>query len=144
MNVDLPGRPKTHLYLGLVVALVGVGVGAYAYTGDRVYRIEFLAVALFGLALIVGGSTLAGVGQANRPRMGGPVDEEEPSLLDELRAAVFGGDGDEEAEPVTAKLECPSCEHVFEEEGHPPFETACPSCEHEDAVRIPDDAPSAG
>jgi hypothetical protein len=98
--LNLPGSPKTHLWVGLVLSLVGVLVGGYAYTGDRIYHIEFLPVALLGLALLVGGSALAGYGQANRPRLGGRRDEDEqPGLLARARASIQGlirrGDEDE-------------------------------------------------
>lgn len=150
MNVDLPGRARTHVWLGLVVSLVGVAVGAYAYTGDRIYELEFLVVAVVGLALIVGGSTLAGVGQSNRPRMGGPPDEEEPSLLKRLRERVLG-DGDAKADeeedqaeaapsqPLRVRVGCPTCEAAFEASGVPPFEATCPECGHEDEVPVPDE-----
>lgn len=142
--MNLPGRAKTHVWTGLVVALVGVGVGAYAYTGDRVYHLEFVAVALGGLALVVGGSTLAGYGQANRPRLGGAAarddeeDEDEPSILERLKGLFVS---EEEADPVEATVECPSCEHVFDAEGTPPFEATCPACEHTDTVEVPDAIP---
>jgi hypothetical protein len=86
--------------LALLVALVGVLVGGYAYTGDRIYRIQYLPMALFGLALVVAGSSLAGYGQANRPRLGGRQDDEEPSAFRRLRTWLADLVGDDEEKPA--------------------------------------------
>jgi hypothetical protein len=100
--VNLPGSAKTHLYVGLIVAFVGIVVGGYAYTGDRIYDIVYLPVALFGLALLLAGSALAGYGQANRPRLGGRGQDEEPSIFGKLALWITdrarGDDAETEAE----------------------------------------------
>ncbi len=144
--MNLPGSPKLHVWLGLTVALAGILVGGYAYTGDRIYRIEFIPVAFVGFLLLVGGSTLAGYGQANRPRLGGnPASQDDaPSMLDRLKALVDRGapsNEDDEAdasEQVSVTVACPDCETVFETEGPPPFEATCPECGHEDTIEVPE------
>lgn len=98
--MNLPGSAKTHLWTGLLLALGGVLVGGYAYTGDRIYELTFLPVALFGLILVLGGSALAGYGQANRPRMGGRPSQDEdegPTFRERVQerfAALLPGDED--------------------------------------------------
>lgn len=157
--MNLPGSPKLHLWVGLTISLVGVLVGGYAYTGDRAYEIQFVAVALLGFLLLVAGGVLAGYGQANRPRLGGraAATEDEPSLVDRLKAR-FTGDDEEDAEAgeaaseptpepapnpgdgsgsTLATVECPSCQHVFEADGDPPFTATCPDCGHEGEVDVP-------
>lgn len=106
--MNLPGSPRTHVWTGLAVALVGVLVGGYAYTSWRIYYIKYLPVALAGLALLIVGSALAGYGQANRPRLGGKARAEdeggERSTLDRLRdaiASLAGGEDDAEASETT-------------------------------------------
>lgn len=109
----LPGRARTHVWLGLLAALAGVILGGYAYTGDRIYELVYLPLALLGLALLVAGSALAGYGQANRPRLGGRQEEEdeEPGLLTRLRARLTGdedqqadeGEGEPEDEPASSE-----------------------------------------
>lgn len=155
--MNVPGSPKLHIWLGLVVALVGTFVGGYAYTGDRAYHLEFILVALLGFLLIVAGGTLAAYGQASRPRLGGTPsqndedeeDEEDegPSFLDRVKAqvtvlAASGTDGEEPrgeepVEPVEATVKCPDCSNVFETTGQAPFTATCPECGHEDTVEIP-------
>jgi hypothetical protein len=113
--VNLPGSAKLHLYTGLLIALVGVLVGGYAYTGSRIYDIVYLPVALLGLALVLGGSALAGYGQANRPRLGGRGGDDEPGAIEKLEAwiadlrsddegdeAVEADDAGEDEEPAAA------------------------------------------
>lgn len=105
--MNLPGSAKTHLWGGLAVALVGVLVGGYAYTGDRIYRLAFLPLALVGLVLVLGGSALAGYGQANRPRMGGRPSQDEddgPTFRERVQETFAGllGDDAEEDDEETA------------------------------------------
>lgn len=104
--MNLPGSAKTHLWAGLILAFVGILVGGYAYTGERIYRIAFLPIALVGLVMVLGGSALAGYGQANRPRLGGRQDDDDdPSLLDRLRSWITdlrGDDEDQDGEPEAA------------------------------------------
>lgn len=104
--MNLPGSAKIHVWIGLLASLMGVLVGGYAYTGWRIYHLTYLPVALLGLVLVLGGSALAGYGQANRPRLGGRGSDEEPGTLAKLKAAVLGlvGDGDEQA-PAEAASE---------------------------------------
>lgn len=91
--MNLPGPPRLHVWVGLLGALAGALVGGYAYTGDRIFDIVYLPVALAGLALLIAGSALAGYGQANRPRLGGRQtddEEDEPSFTQRLRASAAG------------------------------------------------------
>lgn len=135
--MNLPGSAKLHVWTGLLLALVGVLVGGYAYTGDRVYHIEFIAVAFGGFLLLVAGSILAGWGQANRPRLGeDPRNEEDSTSIAERIAALL--DRGDEGERVEATLECPECREIFDAEGEPPFEATCPKCGHADRVEIPE------
>jgi len=66
-----PGPPRLHVWVGLVVATVGLVVATYAYTGNRAYEIIYVPVAVLGFLLVLVGSLEAGWGQANKPRMGG-------------------------------------------------------------------------
>lgn len=151
--MNVPGSPKLHIWLGLIIALLGTFVGGYAYTGDRAYHLEFILVAVLGFALIVAGGTLAAHGQASRPRLGGKKaqgedeEEDEPSFVDRVKAQVAAwtgsNPGNEEdqaasdAEPVQATVKCPDCSNVFETTGQAPFEASCPECGHEDTVEVP-------
>lgn len=98
--MNLPGSPRLHVWVGLLVALVGVLVGGYAYTSWRIYHLHYLPVALVGLALVIGGSALAGYGQANRPRLGGRDAGDDPGLIKRLTTAIVGlrGGADDERE----------------------------------------------
>ncbi len=145
--MKLPGPPKLWLNVGILIALVGVVVGGYAYTGDRAYEIEFVAVAFLGFLLLVLGSWMAGWAQAQRPRLGAArerdddEDNEErgkPSLTERLKAALPGRSGTGTA--MQAQVACPSCRAVFETEGSPPFQATCPECGHEDRVERPQPA----
>lgn len=138
--MKLPGSAKAHVWIGLVLALVGIVVGGYAYTGDRIYRIEFIGVAFLGFLMMVGGSVLAGWGQANRPRLGGnPANQEEsPSLGERVKGLVGGANDEGQGEPVSVTVSCPDCSSVFETEGTPPFEATCPECGHEDEIEVPE------
>lgn len=106
--MNLPGSPRLHVWVGLLLALVGVLVGGYAYTSWRIYFLHYLPIALVGLVLLIGGSALAGYGQANRPRLGGRGASEKPGLLDRLSTAIVGlsgSDADEEVEEETDESE---------------------------------------
>lgn len=157
--MDLPGSPRAHVWVGLVIALVGVAIGGYAYTGDRAYHAVYILVAVLGFAMVVGGSMLTGWGQANRPRMGGKaarrkadkegkVDKEDeggsPGVTKRLAQAVTGlrerVSDRRRGETVVATLQCPDCGFVFEAEGEVPFEATCPECGYVDLV----DEPPAG
>jgi hypothetical protein len=148
------------VYTGLIVSVVGILAGGYAYTGDRVYHIEYLALALFGFALLVVGGLLAGYGQANRPRLGQqskePLlqgfgkfftslpfvehdeDEEEDATNDdptdgtESTADADEGEGSDAA--IEATLACPSCDIHFTRTGVVPFGAHCPECGHEATI----------
>ncbi len=147
--MNVPGSPKLHIWLGLLVSLVGVFVGGYAYTGERVYDIWFIPVAVLGFALVAGGSVLAAYGQARRPRLGGASNDEKDdasaSWTGRIRA-WFGSNGTEDGrgEPagdaggeMDVTVECPSCQAVFSRTGDPPFKVSCPECGHEDTVEVP-------
>lgn len=142
--MNLPGPPKLWLNVGILIALIGVVVGGYAYTGDRAYEIEFVAVAVLGFVLLVLGSWMAGWAQAQRPRLGGASKRdddadgekrEKPSLAERLKAALPGRS--DTGPPMQARVACPSCRAVFETEGSPPFQATCPECGHEDRVERP-------
>lgn len=141
--MKLPGPPKLWLWIGLVLATAGVVVGGYAYTGDRAYQIEYVAVAVLGFIVMLAGSILAGWAQAQRPRLGEKPrkkkeGEDKPSVLARLRAKLPGGaDSDEGGEAVEATVACPSCGQAFDVAGRPPFEATCPECGHEDTVQAP-------
>lgn len=158
--MDLPGSPKAHVWIGLVIALVGVAIGGYAYTGDRVYHAEFILVAFLGFALLVGGSVLTGWGQANRPRMGGKAARRKEEKAKQAKAdADQADDGPgigqrvagamagltdrvkemRRSDTIVATVQCPGCGEVFEAEGSPPFEATCPACGHVDQVQGPPD-----
>lgn len=151
--MNLPGSARSHVWIGLVVALVGIAVAGYAYTGDRAYDILYVLVAFLGFALLVLGSLLTGWGQANRPRMGGKAarrkEEAKGSegLTARLKAWVASGSRQDESTPpasededehVVATVRCPDCGEVFTASGVVPFETTCPSCGKVDQVRAPE------
>lgn len=147
--MNVPGSARSHVWVGLLVALMGVFVGGYAYTGERVYDLWFVGVAVLGLVLVLGGGLLAAYGQANRPRLGGVAkarkdeedEEESVSWGDRLRGFLgrFGKDEDEEGggERLSVEMRCPSCGTSFSRVGRPPFEAACPACGFEDSVEAP-------
>ena len=144
--MDLPGSPRTHVWGGMVIALVGVALGGYAYTGDRAYEFTFIFVAVLGFALVVTGSLLTGYGQANRPRMGGRKKARDAAKGEE-DGDEAGADGGlnrlstairsvpakirdrARGQEVAATLACNACGHVFEARGHPPFDATCPQCD---------------
>lgn len=135
--MNLPGTARSHVWTGLLIALVGVFVGGYAYTGERIYHIEYIGVAFFGFLLVVAGSVLSGIGQANRPRLGGNPNnqDDEPGLIERLKAKVAS---EEEPDPVSATLECADCGEVFDAEGTPPLDVECPNCGSADEVEVPE------
>lgn len=157
--MELPGSPKVHVWSGMVIALVGVAVGGYAYTGDRAYHAVYILVAFLGFLMVLGGSLLTGWGQANRPRMGGRAarrreekkdtgtDDEDtgPGIAQRLTGAVTGLTDRvremRQADTVVATLQCPDCGFVFEAEGEVPFEATCPECRYVDEVTEPADGP---
>ncbi len=155
--MDLPGSPRTHVWVGLVIALFGIAVGGYAYTGDRAYHFGFIFVAFLGFVMVVGGSVLTGWGQANRPRMGGKAarrkseedeedEEDDAGIGQRLSAAVAGLAASvkdrRRGDTVLATVQCPDCGFVFEAEGEPPFQATCPECGYKDQVEAPPDGGS--
>lgn len=163
--MELPGSPKVHVWTGLVIALVGVGLGGYAYTGDRAYHAAYILVALLGFLMVVGGSTLTGWGQANRPRMGGKAarrkqenkdkgtddedDDGSQGIGQRLAGAVTGLTDRvrqmrqmRQGDTVVATVQCPGCGFVFEAEGQVPFEATCPECGYVDQVTKPAGGPA--
>lgn len=158
--MELPGSPKVHVWSGLVIALVGIALGGYAYTGDRAYHAVFILVAFLGFLMVVGGSVLTGWGQANRPRMGGKAarrkqeakaneeqedEDESPSIGQRLTGAVTGLTDRvremRQGDAIVATVRCPDCGFVFEAEGEPPFEATCPECGYVDEVTTPAGGP---
>jgi hypothetical protein len=144
--VNLPGAPRLHVWTGLIVATIGILVGGYAYTGDRIYHLEFLAVALFGFALLVVGGILAGYGQANRPRLGhrdekpplfGGFDEWWANLTGQANPTASNSEADPEPNPEpeteTADEDASNTHEETDEDssdsGAVTVDLACPDCE---------------
>lgn len=59
-------QPATHptVYVGLALATVGLFLALYAYTGTRIYEIQFALVALLGALLALAGIMTAAWGRA--------------------------------------------------------------------------------
>lgn len=146
----VPGSPQAHVWTGLLLALVGVFVAGFAYTGDRAYHLVYIAVAFLGFALLVGGSLLAGHGQANKPRLGPrePASAKPRSMRSKQgrrrtrtraeapRPAKTPKPG-KPPKQLEVTLACSACGEVFEARGKPPFTATCPSCGHHGRVPKP-------
>lgn len=115
MMARIPGSPRAHVWVGLVLATIGIAVGGYAYTGPRAYRFEFIFVALLGFLLLAGGSLLTGYGQANRPRMGKP--KRTKRAKGEARSKASKADREAPDEAKDATRSGPAA-HAGQEEPH--------------------------
>jgi len=145
----LPG-PVTHARtttrsrwpIGLGVAVAGLVVALFAYTGDRTYYLAWFYLAVLAFALVIAGIGYVGYDRAIRPELErrkarglpapAPFRERARALMAEAPSPPTRDASTETAgrhgRVERVRMSCPSCAHVFSAEGVRPILVSCPRC----------------
>lgn len=105
----LPRSKALNVRLGLALLVLGTLVVFWAFSGEQAYNQLYFWVAVLGSAAALYGCVLL----ANS------------RVVSEKRRKLHARAG---APREWVRLQCPSCGHVFEEEGARPFTAVCPGC----------------
>ncbi|HEV8361409.1 MAG TPA: hypothetical protein VGR28_13245 [Candidatus Thermoplasmatota archaeon] len=105
----LPQSKALNIRLGLALTVAGTLVVFWSFSGNQAYDIKFFYLAILGALLALYGTVLLANSRV--------VSEQRRRV----RAAA-------QASREWVRLQCPSCNFVFEEEGARPFTAICPNC----------------